>query len=219
VAFRARRTTLLRLVRATPATPATPEPSRAGVAPPALGVAEWAFRRGPPERRFGTILVDLLRHRPVDLLREATAGAVASWLRAHPGARVIRRDRGGDRGGAFAEGAKQGAPHAKQVADQFHLLRNLGHAVKRVLQRHADRLQRVPAPAAPSPPPPGDQGRPTSAATNAARPERVDRRASRERPRQAMRERYAAVPQLAATGLSTSAIARALGLHRHTVPK
>jgi transposase len=206
LAGRASRTTLLRLVRATPATSAA---TRGGAAPSVLGVDEWAFRRGPPERRFGTILVDLVRHRPVDLLRQATAGAFATWLRAHLGARVISRDRGG----AFADGAKQGAPHARQVADRFHLLRNLGHALKRVLQRHADRLKRVPAPAASA-----DQMQ-SSSSTTAVRPERPDRRASREDTRQAMRKRYEAVQQLAATGMSTSAIARALGVHRHTVQK
>ena len=213
LALVASRTTLLRLVRATPA---TPEPTRAGVAPAVLGVDEWAFRRRPPARRFGTILVDLVRHRPVDLLREATAGAFARWLRAHPGARVISRDRGG----AFADGAQQGAPQARQVADRFHLLRHLGNAVKRVLQRHAHAVERVPAPELARPPAsaPADQGRPLSRATS-ARSARPDRRASRERTKQARRERYEAVQQLAATGMTTSAIARALRLHRHTVQK
>jgi len=40
-----------------------------------------------------------------------------------------------DRGGAFAEGARQAAPQAIQVADRFHLLQNLGHVLDRLLIR------------------------------------------------------------------------------------
>jgi len=183
------RGTLLRLVRALPDPPST--------TPRVLGVDEWAFRRG---RRYGTILVDLEHCRPVELLPEATATAFATWLREHRSPEIISRDRGG----AYADGARQGAPGALQVADRFHLLRNLGDATERVLRRHMDRLQRIPPPGAPALP------------TSVLRP---DRRISRERTQQEMQQRYEAIRGLRTRGLSISATARALGLHRHTVEK
>ena len=63
-------------------------------------------------------MVDLERREVVDVLPDRTAKATGEWLARHPGIEVVRRDRCG----LYAEGARQGAPQARQVADRFHLL-------------------------------------------------------------------------------------------------
>ena len=95
-----------------------------------------AWRKG---RRYGTVLVDLERNRVVDLLPDRQAQTLATWLRAHPGIEVVARDRAG----AFADGAAQGAPEAVQVADRWHLLRNVGDALRHAVERHHAALRRI----------------------------------------------------------------------------
>jgi transposase len=112
--------TVLRLVRRTQVTEhATPS---------LLGVDEWAYRR---RLDFKTILVDLRTRKPIELLPDASAASFASWLQEHPGVEIIARDRAG----TFAEGARQGAPDAIQVADRFHLMQNLRTAIEEILKQ------------------------------------------------------------------------------------
>jgi transposase len=120
--------TLLRAVMAT----AVPQART----PHVLGVDDWCRRRG---RTYGTILVDMQAHRPLDLLLGRDATPLAQWLSEHPAVEIICRDRAG----AYADGARQGAPNATQVADRWHLLKNLGEALERLLQRHHPALAQV----------------------------------------------------------------------------
>ena len=110
--------TLLRQVRRAPA-PAMPTPH-------VVGVDDWGSLRG---RRSGAILVDLERHRVLDLRPDREVETFTAWLRTPPGSDVISRDRGG----SFAEGARLGAPRAIQIADRFHVRKNLVEAFQQVL--------------------------------------------------------------------------------------
>jgi len=163
--------------------------------PRVLSIDDFAFRKG---RTYGTIMVDLERHRVVDLLPDRSTESVRGWLVGHVGSEIISRDRGGE----YAEGARRGAPVAVQIADRFHVIRNLGEVTRRVLQRHASTVQRLPAPAP---------------FHHELTRRRLDRAAAKEQTKETMRERFEQIHALAGEGLSKNAIARRLGLNRKTV--
>lgn len=112
--------TLLRMIRNAPA--------QLSLEPEVIGVDDWAKRRG---RVYGTILVDLERHRVIDLLTDRTAETLAEWLHTHPDVKIVARDRSME----YARGISAGAPQAIQVADRWHLLVNLREALERLLDR------------------------------------------------------------------------------------
>lgn len=118
--------TLLRLISAA-SDPSHPTPR-------VLGVDDFSFRR---RISFGTILIDLEKRVPVDLLPDREAETLAKWLAEHPGVEIISRDRGGD----YARGALLGAPDAKQTADRWHILKNLSETMQNFFLRKPSQLK------------------------------------------------------------------------------
>ena len=106
--------TLLRVVR-----------RRARVPTPPLhviGIDDWAWRRN---HRYGTIVCDLERRRPVSLLPDRDPATAAAWLERHQGITVVARDRGG----GYGEAISRALPRATQVADRWHLMENASRAL------------------------------------------------------------------------------------------
>jgi transposase len=68
------------------------------------------------------------------MLQDRTTAGTAKWLGQHPEVEFVSRDRCG----LYAQGAREGAPQARQVADRFHLLQNLRETIETQLSR-ADR--------------------------------------------------------------------------------
>lgn len=193
---------LLNLVKQTPETEYP--------VPRVLGVDDWALRKG---QQYGTILIDLERHRPIDLLPDREPHTLSNWLKLHPGVEIITRDRGK----MYIEGATQGAPDAIQVADRFHILLNLQETLKRLFERHPkeihqakQQLERMIAEDPKEIPPPGDPITP-----NPTSPKQV------VTPRESSHrmDRFQVVKDLQKQGWSQRAIARKVGIDRRTVGK
>ena len=184
------RSTVLRLIRGLP----DPPVGRVRV----LGVDEFALRR---RHHYGTVLVDLAGgRRPVDVLTGREAGDFAGWLRAHPGVEVICRDRAG----AYADGARDGAPYAIQVADRWHLWDNLCQHVERLVAAHHACLSEPVVPAPESPDRVDPVGQVVPPWPDTVRIEHT-------------RQRYDQTHELREHGLSMRAIARKLDLNFKTV--
>jgi transposase len=199
------RHTLLRGLRRYPG-PALPTPT-------VLGVDDFALRKG---QTYGTVPIDLERRQPVALLPDRTAATLAQWLREHPGVQVIARDRAT----AYADGARQGAHAATQVADRFHLLRNLAEALEQVFHQHRTVLKAIHVPSAVLSLALADQPAvvETPSSLPTAQPAALLPPATGVSPRHSHRHRrYEQVCDLAQHGWTFQAIARQVGLHRKTV--
>jgi transposase len=192
------RDTLLRLIKALPDPPAG--------AVTVLGVDDFAFRKG---RHYGTILIDLLERRVLDLFDGRDGATLAAWLADHPQVEVICRDRAG----AYADGARTGAGQAVQVADRFHLWQNLADAVEKTVNAHRAGLILDNLTGALPAEPTAEPVSPSGEAPDVVRPIPEKRIVTR------LREQHAAVARLWQQGLSKAAIGRELGLHQATVRK
>ena len=177
-----------------------------------LGVDDWALRKG---QRYGTILCDLERRRPVDLLPERSAEALKRWLRNHPEVQIISRDRGDD----YIKGASEGAPYAVQVADRWHLLRNLQETLTRVVDRYQGKIREAARAVA------GilNSQQPKAKTTAPVQGEQLEptvltKYQERQQQRRARRlARFEQVRELHRQKVSLRSIGRRLGLHRSTV--
>ena len=92
------------------------------------GTDDWSWRKG---WAYGTVIVDLERREVVDVIAERSAETTADWFRRHPEVEVVCRDRCG----LYSQGAREGAPQARQVADRFHLLQDLREAIEQQMTR------------------------------------------------------------------------------------
>ena len=106
------RDTILRLVRL------WKQPTQSS--PPVIGLDDWAHKR---RLRYGTLICDLERSWPIDLLPDRSAETVEAWLKQHPSIEVVSRDGSSE----YASAIRKGAPQARQVSDRWHMfVRRIG---------------------------------------------------------------------------------------------
>ena len=113
-----------------------------------VGVDDFGFKRdnGP-----ATIMVDLERHKIVDLLQGHSTELIAGWLSQRPDIEVVARDRSN----VCREGIDAGAPKARQVADRWHLLHNLTQVLENFLLTKRTELKKAALPEQTMPEEPG----------------------------------------------------------------
>lgn len=169
-----------------------------------LGVDDFAFRRG---QRYGTILVDQERHCVIELLPDREAQTLTNWLTQHPEVEIVTRDRAQ----AYAEGIRQGAPQAIQVADRWHLLRNLTEALERWLGRKRRYLKQAAEVLA------ADTQAETQSATTSSPPLPTRKQMVRDERRAERLARYQEVRELSRQGASIQSLAHHFGMHRRLV--
>jgi len=70
-----------------------------------IGIDDWAWKRN---QRYGTIICDLERRRPIRLLPDREPATAQAWLAAQPQIVIVARDRGG----AYSLAATKALPAA-----------------------------------------------------------------------------------------------------------
>jgi transposase len=175
--------------------------------PRVMGVDDWAWAKG---QRYGTILVDLERHQPIDLLPDRSIETVVAWLQAHPGIEIISRDRGQ----TYIDAIKQGASAATAVADRWHLMKNWRETMEHLLNRHPACLT-----AATSPEPEVTLPLPaTSTEPGISKPPLpIKAEQRRQANHQRRLDRYQQVLELHQQGLSQQNIGQRVGLSSKTI--
>jgi len=183
----------------------------AGAAPEVLGIDDFALRRG---HVYGTVLVNMDTGDVVDMLPDRESATVETWLKEHPGASVVCRDRAT----GYGEAVRAGAPGARQVADRWHMWHNLAEYAEKAVARHRACLL---AATGDAPGPAGGQEEAHERARQSCdepwAPVTPDPGGSELRIVTRTRERYDDIRARIADGQSQAEISRAAGLDRKTV--
>jgi len=93
-------------------------------------------KRAKPTGPYSSILRSAARLSFAPFRKEET---LTVWLLTHPEIDVISRDRGGE----YAAAARKGAPQAQQIADKFHIVKNLRDGLKGLMARKQKVLPEV----------------------------------------------------------------------------
>jgi len=102
-----------------------------------IGVDDWAYRRG---QEYGTIICDLETHNIIDVLEGRDSETFEKWLKGHPDIEIVSRDRAS----AYASAVANALPEAVQIADRFHITKNLLEALNDTMKAYMPEILEVP---------------------------------------------------------------------------
>lgn len=101
-----------------------------------IGVDDWAFRKGID---YGTIIIDMSRGVPVDLLGTRNEADFSNWLETHRDIWLVSRDRSTEYSHAIASSGLA----VTEVADRFHLIRNMSECITDTVSAKYDDIARM----------------------------------------------------------------------------
>lgn len=160
--------------------------------------------------RYGTLICDLKRGLPIDLLPDRTAETVSAWLQDHPSIQVVSRDGSSE----YASAIRKGAPQAKAVSDRWHLVKNLAACVSVQFAKTLAQLRRAEAAK--------QRGSEQMGEPSSKREPRAQTRAKAlaQRARQDERmARYEHILELQKQGMKSAEIAQKLGVTQRTIQR
>jgi transposase len=102
-----------------------------------IGVDDWAYRKG---QEYGTIICDLETHEIIDVLEGRDSETFKKWLLGHPDIEIVTRDRAS----AYASAVNNVLPEAVQIADRFHITKNLLEALNETMKTFMPEVVEVP---------------------------------------------------------------------------
>jgi transposase len=108
----------------------------AASSPRVVGIDDWSWKR---RLRYGTLICDLESTRPIEVLPDREVKTVSAWFENHPMVEIVSRDRSSE----YAAGISKGAPQALQVADRWHIGKNLADSVQTLLARCRAEIRRA----------------------------------------------------------------------------
>jgi transposase len=103
--------------------------------PRVVGLDDWSWKRG---LRYGTLICDLENKKPIDVLADRSVQTVSAWFEKRPSVEIVSRDRSSE----YAAAISKGAPQAIQVADLWHIAKNLAESVQTLLARCRAEIRR-----------------------------------------------------------------------------
>ncbi len=182
----------------------------AASSPRVVGIDDWSWKR---RLRYGTLICDLESNRPIDVLADRSVETVSDWFEKHPSVEIVSRDRSSE----YAAAISKGAPQALQVADVWHLGKNLVESVQTLLARcRAEIRCALQVQVIPEPEPEETE----AALEEEKRPARSRREEQARLARRAQKlDRYEQVLELHDQGLTAADIGSRIGISGRTVQR
>src|SRR5690606_28029040 len=177
-----------------------------------IGIDDWAKRKG---MEYGTIIVDADTGRPIDLLDSRASEDVVDWLSNHKDIKFVTRDRAT----AYASAITKAISEAKQIADRFHLVKNLSDAIQEEIRLEYSQLKKVSTTIYAGSEPTNSIEKSRDVISGIPNNDNANIKQGLTAGMKEKKEKLAQIIKMKENGLSISEIARKTQMSRHTVGK